>query len=89
MLLYLIAHLFINKLRMKYSCKLCAPGSALYIDESVSLDEYLEAAIDMMNDKEIIHTSISAAPARTQQVLTIGLIRSLIVAIFTKFGAVL
>ena len=89
MLLCLIAHLFINKLRMEYSCKPHAPGPAPYIDEPVSLDDYLDAAIDMMNDKEISHPNISAAPTQLQQVLTIGLTRALIDATFVKFGAVL
>jgi SRSO17 transposase len=89
MLLCLIAHLFIVKLRMEYSCKPQSPGSAPYIDEPVSLDEYLEAAVDMKNAREIEHPNISAMPDQLQQVMTIGLIRILITATFVKVGAVM
>ena len=89
MLLCLIAHLFINKLRAEYICKPSSPGTAPFIDEPVSLDEYLDAAVEMMNDTEITHPYISAVPTRPQQVMTIGLIRALIGATFAKFGSVL
>jgi hypothetical protein len=89
MLLCLIAHLFVIKLRMEYTSKPQSPGIAPYIDDPVPLDDYLEAADDLMNDREINHPSISAAPTQAQQVLTIGLIRALIEATFVKFGAVL
>ena len=89
MLLCFIAHLFVIKLRMVYSCKPQSPGPAPYIDEPVSLDDYLEAAVDMINAKEIVHPNISAMPSQPQQVLTIGLIRALIEASFTKLGTVL
>ena len=89
MLLCLIAHLFVVKLRMEYSCKPQSSGPAPYIDEPVSLDDYLEAAVDMMNTEEIDHPNISAAPTRPQQVMTIGLVRALLEATFIKFGTVL
>ena len=89
MLLCLIAHLFINKLRIEYSCKPQAPGSAPYIEESVSLEDYLNAAEDMANDRQISHPNIYTMPTRPQQILTIGLVRALIVATFVKIGAVL
>ena len=88
-LLCLIAHLFVIKLRMEYSCKPQSPGSAPYIDEPVSLDDYLDAAVDMIHAKEIDHPNISASPTQPQQIMTIGLIRALIDATFVKFGAVL
>jgi len=89
MLLCLIAHLFIIKLRIEYSCKPQSPGPAPYIEEPVSLEDYLEAAVDMINTKEIAHPNISAMPTQPQQVMTIGLIRALIEATFVKFGSVL
>ena len=89
MLLCLIAHLFVIKLRRAYSCKPQSPGPAPYIVEPVSLDNYLEAAVDMINLKEISHPNISAAPTQPQQVMTIGLIRAMIEATFVKFGEVL
>ena len=89
MLLCLIAHLFVIKLRMEYSCKPQFPGPAPYIDEPVSLDDYLEAAVDLIYAEEIDYPNISAVPTQPQQVMTIGLVRTLIAATFVKFGAVL
>jgi SRSO17 transposase len=89
MLLCFISHLFIIKLRMEYSCNPQSPGPAPYIDDPVSLEDYLEAAEDMGNNRDINHPNISAAPMRPQQVLTIGLVRALIEATFVKFGTVL
>jgi SRSO17 transposase len=89
MLLCLIAHLFVIKLRLEYSCKPQSPGPAPHIDEPVSLDDYLAAAVDMINGEDIDHPSISAMPAMSQQVMTIGLIRALTNATFIKFGKVL
>ena len=89
MLLCLIAHLFVNKLRSEFSCKPQSPGSAPYIDGPVSLDDYLQAAEDLSNNMEISHPRISSMPTRPQQVMTIGLIRALLEATFAKFGAVL
>ena len=89
MLLCLIAHLFIIKLRIEYSCDPPSTGSAPYIEEPVSLDDYLEAADDMINFREISHPNISAVPSQPQQVMTIGLVRSLVEASFVKIGAVL
>ena len=89
MLLCLIAHLFIIKLRIEYSCKPQSPGSVPYINEPVSLADYLEAAVDMINSKEIVHPSIQVAPSALQQVMTIGLVRELICATFVKLGNVL
>jgi len=89
MLLCTIAHLFVIKLRMEFDCNPQSPGPAPYIDDPVSLDDYLEAAEDLMNNREIMHPCICAIPAQPQQVLTIGLIRKLIVATFLKVGSLL
>jgi hypothetical protein len=89
MLLCLIAHLFAIKLRMEFDCKPPSSGPAPYIDGPVSLDDYLEAAESLMNNEEIEHPNITSAPDQPQQVLTIGLVRMLIVASFTKVGSLL
>jgi hypothetical protein len=89
MLLCLIAHLFVIKLRMEYTSKPQSPGATPYIDAPVSLDDYLEAAEDMLNNDQICNPCISAVPVRPQQVMTIGLIRAMIDVTFVKFGAVL
>lgn len=89
MLLCLIAHLFVIKLRMEYTGKPQSPGAAPYIENPVPLDEYLDAAEDLMDDRAINHPSISAVPEEPQQILTIGLVRALVVATFVKVGSVL
>ena len=89
MLLCIIAHLFVIKLRTEFNCNLRSPGPAPYIDDPVSLDDYLEAAVDFINNREIAHPSIRAFPDQPQQVLTIGLVRMLVVATFQKVGLLL
>ena len=89
MLLCLIAHLFIIKLRMQYSCKPPSPGVAPHINEPVSLDDYLVATEDMLNNRIINHKHISSMPSQQQQIMTIGLIRKLINYTFIKSGLVL
>jgi len=66
MLLCIIAHLFVIKLRMEFSCEPQSPGPAPYIDDPVSLDDYLEAGVDLANNKEIIHPNIYAIPVKPQ-----------------------
>ena len=81
-----IAHLFIIKLRMEFTCKSRPSGHAPYIDAPVSLDEYLSAAENIMNGKDVGHPSISTAPSRPQQVLIIGLVRDILSESFVKVG---
>jgi SRSO17 transposase len=89
MLLCLIAHLFIVKLRMEFSCDSRPSGPAPYIDAPVPLDEYLSAAENMLNGKDIAHPSIVTAPKLPQQILTIGLVRDIVSASFVKVGKLL
>jgi SRSO17 transposase len=89
MLLCLIAHLFVIKLRIEFSHGPKMPGPAPYIDSPVSLGDYLKAAENMLNNGEIEDPKISATPSRPQQILTIGLIRDLISASFIKIGSLL
>ena len=89
MLLCFIAHLFIIKLRMEYSCKPPSPGVAPHIDEPVSLDDYLDATEDMLNNRNINHPYISTMPSQQQQIMTIGLVRKLINYTFIKSGLIL
>ena len=84
-----VAHLFVVKLRMEFSCDSRPSGPAPYIDAPVSLDEYLSAAEDMMNGKDIGHPVITLAPKLPQQVLTIGLVRDIVSASFVKVGKLL
>jgi SRSO17 transposase len=89
MLLCLIAHLFIIKLRAEFGFTPQSPGPAPYVDEPVSLDDYLEAAVRMANTLEINHPSLSVIPDSPQQILTIGLVQMLISATFVKIGLLL
>ena len=89
MLLCMIAHLFVIKLRLEFGCKPQSPGPAPYIDEPVSLEDYLDATEDMINNRDITHPNIQAVPSGPQQILTIGLVRKLIVASFHKVGSLL
>jgi len=88
-LLCFIAHLFVIKLRMEFDCEAPPSDTTPYIEEPVSLDDYLDATESLRNNEEIQHPNISAAPERPQQVLTIGLVRKLIDATFIKLGSLL
>ena len=85
----LMAHLFIVKLRIAFSSTPQSPNTAPYIEAPVSLGDYLEAASQLQDNLGISHPSISAMPSVPQQILTIGLIRKLIVAVFVRVGEVL
>jgi SRSO17 transposase len=90
MLLCYIAHLFVIKLRMEFGCDPQAPTSiAPYIDDPVTLDDYLKATVSMMRMEDIVHPNISLVPDHPQQILTIGLVQKLISASFVKFGLLL
>ena len=89
MLLCLIAHLFIIKLRIDFSCTSQPSGPAPYIDTPVPLDEYLMAAENMKNGKDTGNPKITYAPSLPQQVLTIGLVRDMVSASFVKVGKLL
>jgi len=86
-LLTFIAHLFIIKLRMEFSCKPQAPGVAPYIEKPVSLDDYIEASGNMKKSMEIQNPNIFTMPNTPQQIMTIGLIRKLVSASLIKVGA--
>jgi SRSO17 transposase len=86
MLLSNISHLFINKLRNMFSAKMHTPGATPYIEEPVPADEFLDAAIQLENNKPITNDKIKAVPDRLQQVLTIGLIQKIVNAAFVKIG---
>ena len=89
MLLCLVAHLFIIKLRMEFSCSPLPHDPTPFIDEPVPLDDYLKAAEDLMANRVVENPKISNAPAGPQQILTVGLIRDLVAASFTKIGKLL
>jgi SRSO17 transposase len=86
MLLSNMSHLFINKLRNRFSAKMHTPGATPYIDHPVPADEFLDAAIQLGKNEPITNTKIKAVPDRPQQVLTIGLVQKFVNAAFVKIG---
>jgi SRSO17 transposase len=83
-----IAHLFINKLRRKFSIYVDEPhGPAPFVEAPVPLDDYRKAVVDARNGKVISHPRISAYPKRRQQVLTIGLMKLIIQPLMARMGA--
>jgi len=87
-LLTFIAHLFIIRLRIEFSRTPSTPGAAPHVDSPVTLDEYLEAHLQMISGQEICHPDIFTMPKSPQQFMTIGLIQRLINATFPKVGLV-
>jgi hypothetical protein len=85
-LLTLIAHLFIIKLRKAFSRKPNVPSATPYVTDPVSLEEYLEAHMQMLANEQINHPDISEMPRTLQQFMTIGLIQKLVNATFPKVG---
>jgi len=85
-LLTLISHLFVCKLRRQFSARPRTPGSAPHIDMPVSLADYIDAAVQLQHGQTITHPGISALPGRPQQVLTIGLIQKLLLPFLVKTG---
>jgi SRSO17 transposase len=88
-LITLIAHLFVNKLRQKFSVQPRSPGPTPYIEQPVPLKDYLNAAEKLDNDEQIDHPDIMPFPTRPQQIMTIGLVLKLIAPLLTKVGAIL
>jgi len=89
MLLTLIAHLFIIKLRIAFSSIPRTPSPTPHIDTPVTFEDYLEAHESMLCDETINHPDILPKPTSPQQFLTVGLIQKLICSTFVKSGAVL
>ena len=88
-LLTLIAHLFIIKLRIVYSRRPNERGVVPYVNAPVNLDDYIEAYVQFISDMQITHPSIFEMAVLPQQFMTIGLIKKLVSASFPKIGAIL
>ena len=74
MLLVLISHLFLNKLRRNFSLKKDTPGPGPRLRGPVSLDEYREAIIQFKAGQPITHPDIVDYVAASSPVLTMGLL---------------
>jgi SRSO17 transposase len=88
-LITLIAHLFVIKLRQKFSVCPRSPGSTPYIEQPVPLDEYLDAFEKLDKKEAIAHQDIKPFSRDPQQIMTIGLVLKLISPFLIKLGAVL
>jgi SRSO17 transposase len=84
----LIAHLFIIKLRIEFSRTPHTPNAVPYVTKPVTLEEYLEAHMQMVNHQQINHPDIFEMPVTPQQFLTIGLIQKLVNSTFPKVGLI-
>jgi SRSO17 transposase len=84
----LIAHLFLNKLRIMFSAETTTPGPAPYVTAPVPVSEYREAIDKAENDEPIDHDKIKLFPEDPQQILTIGLVRNLVIPLLAKMGEV-
>jgi SRSO17 transposase len=87
-LLTLIAHLFIIKLRIEFSRQPNKPNATPYVTKPVSLEKYLEAHQQMAAKEQITHPDIFSMPIAPQQFMTIGLIQKLICGTFPKVGLI-
>jgi len=87
-LLTLIAHLFIIKLRIEFSSLPKNPSSTPYVTAPVTLDDYLHAHMMMSDKKVIAHPNILAMPTTPQQILTIGLVQKFVNVIIIKEGII-
>ena len=88
-LLTLIAHLFVNKLRQKFSVRPFISGAMPFVEQPVPLGDYLDACTKFERNEIIGHPYIKAFPNRPQQVMTFGLVLKLISPFIVKLGEVL
>jgi hypothetical protein len=88
-LLTLIAHLFVIKLRQQFSIRPDSPGSTPFVEQPVLTKDYLDAAAKLEKNENIDHPDIKAFPVNPQQIMTIGLVLKLISPFITKLGAIL
>jgi hypothetical protein len=77
-LLTLISHLFLLKLRLQCTTKKDHPLLAPIVTEPVPLDEFLEADEKNQNNEPVNHPSIQVVAKAPQAFLTLGIIRYLI-----------
>jgi len=73
---------------MEFSSKPNTPNATPYVANPVSLEEYLEAHMQLLANEQISHPDIFAMPKTLQQFMTIGLIQKLVNAVFPKVGLI-
>ena len=79
-----IIHLFIIKLRIAFSAIPPESNGIPYTEASVSVNEYLEAYIQLNNGEQINNDKILPKPYTPQQFMTIGLVQRMIWSVFVK-----
>ena len=82
----LIAHLFVIKMRNHLSVPPRQPGTAPYVDSPVPLDEYIDAYMKLERNEPIDNPHIMAMPDKPQQIMTIGLVLELLANFIVKTG---
>jgi SRSO17 transposase len=90
-LLVMIAHLFVNKLRRHFGVKIDKPLPLpyVYVSSPVPLNDFLKAVDKLQNDEEINHPNIHSYQNTVQHPLTIGLIIDLLVGLIPKAAIVM
>jgi hypothetical protein len=85
MLMTLVTHLFVNKVRHRFGFKVEVPLPAPYVKAPVRLPDYVDAAINMRNNEEIAHPNIFASPEE-KQLFTFSNWANLISNFFPRMG---
>jgi SRSO17 transposase len=88
-LITLLAHLFVVKLRKQFSVRPHSPGPTPFIEQPVSLHDYIDAYHKLDNGQAIEHPNIKPFPDRPQQIMTVGLVLALISPFLLKVGTIL
>jgi hypothetical protein len=86
MLLTFIAHLFILKMRLKFSILNTQIGPGPYVEKPVPLKEYVEAALKIRNEEELKHPKLHGVPPHIRYTPTVGFMRKIINGLIPKVG---
>jgi hypothetical protein len=88
MLLVLICHFFITKLRLRFGYKMSSPMNVPYVKGPVDLGRYLAAAENLRKGSEIAEPNIIAFPSEEQYLLTFANVSKLMGKVFPPMGEV-
>ena len=86
MLLVFICHLFVTKLRLRFSVTVDEPGPGPCVKGPVTQAEYAEAVVNMHEGREITHPNMCLLPDRPQCLLTFHNVVTLISPFIIKIG---
>jgi hypothetical protein len=82
-LLVIIDHLFLTKLRHEFADRSNAWRGTPIIDEPVEVDEFRQAVLEFLNQEEISNPKIKAYPTDPQHICTVSLPTKLVLPFFT------